>query len=684
MKQLDEPILDIKLHGFADASFKACAAVIYVQITQTSESYVQLLTAKSRVSKPGLTVPRLELVAAQMLVKMLKQVQLALEGTTFSEIHGWSDSKTVLCWLKNKSEWKQCIRLRVDQILQESNIKWHYVNTKDNPADIASRGMHIQQLASNELWWRGPPWLNDQQDWPSLPELESTEESETEKRTISVTAVIAEKSPQGLEAIIDLQRYDSQHKVIRITAWVYRFVNNARMNDRVVSKTLSIDETRSAEVNWIKQIQGKTKSCENFQQLQNQLNLKVEDGILKCHGRLEHAEIESKPILLPRDHLFTTLAIKDAHHKVLHLGVSTTLAEVRQKYWVPKGRPVVKKILKNCQRCKILSAKPLPSAATSALPECRVKSGHAFETIGVDFAGPLYYSNGRKTIKAYIFLFTCATSRAVHIEAATDMSMNTFKQSLRSFITRRGIPSRITSDNAQTFKSAAKWLKKLKNSEEVNNFLESKGINWQFNVARAPWWGGFFERLIGLVKSCIMKILGRAKISFNEFKECLLDVEATLNNRPLAYLDEEFGPEALTSNHLIHGRRIPTLSWEEPESDNEIDATRRWKHLQKQLQHFWKRWNREYVSSLREHHRLISRTTKNLLKPGAIVLIQQEGVSKSRWKLGRVDRLIEGKDGIIRGAVLKVVSNIYSRAPNSKIVSIRTLCRGVECERNHP
>ena len=251
IKQLDEPILDIKLHGFADASFKAYAAVIYVQIIQTSENYVQLLTAKSRVSKPGLTVPRLELVAAQMLVKMLKQVQSALEGTTFSEIHGWSDSKTVLCWLKNKSEWKQFVRLRVDQILQESNIKWHYVNIKDNPADIASRGMHIHQLASNELWWRGPPWLNDQQDWPSLPELESTEESETEKRTISATAVIAEKSPQGPEASIDLQRYDSQHKVIRITAWVYRFVNNARMKDRVVSKTLSIEETRSAEVNWI-------------------------------------------------------------------------------------------------------------------------------------------------------------------------------------------------------------------------------------------------------------------------------------------------------------------------------------------------------------------------------------------------------------------------------------------------
>ena len=290
---------------------------------------------------------------------------------------------------------------------------------------------------------------------------------------------------------------------------------------------------------------------------------------------------------------------------------------------------MVKKVIKSCQRCTNLSAKPLPPAATAALPECRVKSGHAFETFGVDFAGPFYCSNGKRTTKAYITVFTCATTRAVHIEPVTDMSVTIFKQSLKSLITRRCMPSRILSDNAQTFKSAAKWLRKLKNSEEAKNFLESKGIKWQFNVARAPWWGGFFERLIGLIKSCLMRVLGRAKISFKEFKESLLDVEATLNNRPLAYLDEEFGPEALTPNHLIHERRIPMMAYEQLESESEVDATRRWKQLQKQLQHFWKRWNREYISSLREHHRLNSETPKKLLKSRAIVLIQQEGVSRA-------------------------------------------------------
>ena len=240
---------------------------------------------------------------------------------------------------------------------------------------------------------------------------------------------------------------------------------------------------------------------------------------------------------------------------------------------------MVKKVNKSCQRCTNLSAKPLPAAATAALPECRVKSGHAFETVGVDFARPFYCSNGKKTIKTYIALFTCATTRAVHIEPVTDMSVKIFKQSLKSLITRRGMSSIIISGNAHTFKSAAKWLRRLKNSEEANNSFESKGIKWQFNVARAPLWGGLFERLIGLIKSCLMRVLGSAKISFKEFKGSLLDVEATLNNRPLTYLDEEFGTEALTPNHFIHGRRIPMIAYEQPESESEVDATRRRKHL---------------------------------------------------------------------------------------------------------
>ena len=154
-------------------------------------------------------------------------------------------------------------------------------------------------------------------------ELVTTEESETEKQSMNTTALIPEKTQEGLEAIIDLQHYNSLHKVIQITAWVYCLVNNARLKNRETCKVLNMEETREAEFKWIQEMQAKVKSCENFQQLQDQLNLRDENGILKCHGHLEHAETEAWPVLLPRDHVFTALATK-----VLHMGVSMTLAKL--------------------------------------------------------------------------------------------------------------------------------------------------------------------------------------------------------------------------------------------------------------------------------------------------------------------------------------------------------------------
>ena len=162
--------------------------------------------------------------------------------------------------------------------------------------------MRIQHLASNELWRKGPPWINDQKSWLSLPELEKTEESETEKRSVNTTALISEKIQEGQEAIINLQSCNNLHKAIRRTAWVYRLLKNARLKNRETCKVLDMEETREAEFKWIQGIQAKVKSYENFLQLQNQLNLKDEDGILKGHGRLEHAESEARPVLLPRDH----------------------------------------------------------------------------------------------------------------------------------------------------------------------------------------------------------------------------------------------------------------------------------------------------------------------------------------------------------------------------------------------
>ena len=104
--------------------------------------------------------------------------------------------------------------------------------------------------------------------------------------------------------------------------------------------------------------------------------------------------------------------------------------------------------------------------------------------------------------KIYICLFTCCVVRAVHLEVVVNLSVSSFIRCLKQFIARRGIPRRIVSDNGKTFKGAARFIKKIMSNNEVIDYLAEKGVEWQFNVERAPWWGGMFERMVSSTKKC--------------------------------------------------------------------------------------------------------------------------------------------------------------------------------------
>ena len=154
--------------------------------------------------------------------------------------------------------------------------------------------------------------------------------------------------------------------------------------------------------------------------------------------------------------------------------------------------------------------------------------------IGVDFAGPLKHRRKSKIAgKAHLALFSCSLTRGLYLELIENLETGEFLRSLKRFITHRGRPARIYSDNGKTFVGAAKWLKQVTSDEKVQDYLAHQDIRWQFNPSRAPWWGGQFERLIALVKSSLYKTIGNAMLSWTELCEVVLDVEIALNNRPL-------------------------------------------------------------------------------------------------------------------------------------------------------
>ena len=233
------------------------------------------------------------------------------------------------------------------------------------------------------------------------------------------------------------------------------------------------------------------------------LNLYLDkEGIVRCRtriGKANVAESSKTPILLPSRNWYSELLVYDYHEKVFHDGIGETLHTLRQKYWVLRGREKVKRVVRRCTVCKKLEGLPYRTLFCPELPKSRVDEGPPFSSVGIDFAGPLIVSD-MPDKKCYICLFTCASTGAVHLELVETLEVESFIRAFRRFCARRGLPSKIFSDNVKTFKCAAKKVKTLLRSPRLNEHFSCKGVEWGFIIECAPWQGGMWARLIRSTK----------------------------------------------------------------------------------------------------------------------------------------------------------------------------------------
>ncbi len=207
-----------------------------------------------------------------------------------------------------------------------------------------------------------------------------------------------------------------------------------------------------------------------------------------------------------------------AHERVFHNGIKETLTEVRSKFWILKGRSLVRKLIYRCPVCRRFKGPRYSVPPPPPLPEFRVSEQPPFTFTGVDFAGPLYirYPGKPECSKVWLCLFTCCVVRAVHLDLVPNLTTPAFLMCLKRFVARRGIPRRMISDNGRTFKGAAKLLFSMQKQPEVRQYLLGNQIQWSFNVERAPWWGGIFERMVKSTKRCLRKVVGRARLQYDE------------------------------------------------------------------------------------------------------------------------------------------------------------------------
>ena len=211
------------------------------------------------------------------------------------------------------------------------------------------------------------------------------------------------------------------------------------------------------------------------------------------------------------------------------------MAKVRERFWVPRLRRLAKRVVKHCFGCKRFQAQSLHDPQPGDLPKSHTEGSTPFDVIGVDLAGLIKYGGRCKTEeKTYVVPYSCCLTRGIFLGVLPSLGTGEFIKSFKRLIARRDRPSLVHSDNGSTFTAAAKWLTKVKEDEKFHSFLSDQSFTWCFNVSRALWWRGHFERLIGLFKSSFYKSVGQGLLSWDELCEVVLDIEVSLNQRQLS------------------------------------------------------------------------------------------------------------------------------------------------------
>ena len=677
----------MQLHGFSDASERAYGAVIYVRMTDFSNNVqTSLVTAKTKVAPiKRLTISRLELCGAYLLAQLLHHVRQVFQ-LPLSSIYAWTDSTIVLNWLiGDPRRFKTYVGNRVSYIADLiSPERWNHVNGTENPADSASRGLFPSELLDYSLWWNGPTWLKlSPADWPKQSLLPPNDTHE-EEREIALHLISQPCSP-----VIPFEQYSDFNHLKRVTAWILRFTKNCHSGtQKRLTPLLSTEELHEAEYYWISIIQNDHFQNE-IQTLKQECLLKKSSPLLPLHpfldsnkllrvgGRQQNSKLsysKQHPLILHGKHPVTKLIIHSEHQRLLHAGPTLLTTSLCRRYHIIGCRKIIRSITRGCITCRRTSARPQPQML-GQLPIERITPGPVFDQTGVDYAGPVYIKYGyvRKptVVKAYVCVFVSLSVKAVHLELVSDLTSEAFIATLRRFISRRGKPSLIWSDNGTNFVGASRELQELadflerqKIQQEISQFCSNQHIKWKFIPEHAPHFGGLWEAAVKSMKIHLRRVVSTHKLTFEEFTTILTQIESCLNSRPLVPLQcDEDGIEALTPGHFLIGK--PPESIPDPAfSYRALSLLWRWHLCQALVCHFWQRWSTEYISSLRRytkwHH-----PTRNV-QVGDVVVLQEDNMVPTKWPLAKVIQTHTGKDGFVRVVTIKTATGTYKR-PVTKI-----------------
>ena len=445
----------------------------------------------------------------------------------------------------------------------------------------------------------------------------------------------------------------------------------------------------------------------------------VEDGMMKVGGRLAASnsltDQQKYPVIIAAESPLSDLLIAQAHKTLLHGTKQGCLAALRTKYWIVKAPQKIKTYIRNCTSWfKYVTTPHTPPMGD--LPSERVTMSNPWDHTGVDFAGPFHVrayvdaattehdavaqhkpqkKRGRpkkteetqrvprkcETRKAYMAIFVCFASKAVHIEVVGDLPTASCMAAFTRFTARRGKPLRMYSDNGTNFvgsrnevESLQAALAKSKHAESLPNKFAATGMDWVHIPPRAPHFGGLWEAAVKSSKMHLKKVLGSSVVTFEELSTIFCQIEAIMNSRPLVAMSaNDTDYTALTPAMLITGKHhdhLPIDAQQLPSRPPPMNdyPQKTWKFMTKLTAQWWSRWVAEYLPTLQTRSKWRSETP-GIWQIGDLVLVAEDNLPPMHWPLARITALHTGNDGHIRAVRIKSPQGEYTRP----IVKIRRL-----------
>ena len=638
-------VVNAQLHHFSDASVKGYGQCSYLRLVNENQRvHCSFVMGKSRVAplKP-VTIPRLELTAAVCSVRISQQLQRELEYTIDQE-YFWTDSKVVLGYIANESRrFHVFVANRVQEIQENTSVdQWKYVESKQNPADEASRGLKTQELL-NSRWITGPEFLWENENHFLINGCQDHEVQEHDpevKKSVALATTASTQIAQAHSEKISLAKrveyFSDWFRAKRAVALCQRYIRLLR--DRAHKnqcsheevQRLNISDLKTAECTIIRdaQIEAFKEEVVVLQKMkqenanpdnrvfarQRKATMKTSsslykldpfldvDGILRVGGRLRRVSLADDikfPIILPRNSHVTKLIVKHFHERTHHQGKGMTLNEVRSNgFWVVSDPSVVANIISSCVKCQKLRG-AVQEQRMSDLPEDRLEPTPPFTYCAVDYFWPFIIKDGRKELKRYGVLFTCMASRAVHIETANSLETDTFINALRRFICRRGPIRQLRSDQGTNFVGArtelAQALAKMDQQKIKTKLLEEQcdWFSFKMNVPAASHMGGVWERQIRSVRNVLSSLLqdnGR-QLDDESLRTLMCEAEAIVNSRPLTVnqLADPDSPSPLTPNHLLTMKTKVVLAPPGAFQPADVYCRKRWRRVTHLANEFWTR-----------------------------------------------------------------------------------------------